>query len=195
MVESDAKVSVNKLSVKLEKEKKSNKDTSIKDEQPQLKADKIITESIESPDSEHISFQTEPNPQSRKDETKKLAEKKINKIKQSTAGLNKVDNEHIMNQGDQLRTKDESKMAEDEHERLVGKTENISKSYLKEELTKLQNDNVLMLPKNVKSQTQLVKKDVIHKETASLTLNKKQMIVKVNEQPVKENDVEDKKSI
>ena len=209
MVESDAKVSVNKLSVKLEKEKKSNKDTSIKDEQPQLKADKIVTESIESPDSEHISFQTEPNPQSRKDETKKLAEKKINKIKQSTAGLNKVDNEHIMNQGDQLRTKDESKMAEDEHERLVGKTENISKSYLKEELTKLQNDNVLMLPKDVKSQTQLVKKDVIHKETASLTLNKKQTkekkesfpcmmekpTEKVNEQPVKENDGDDKNSI
>ena len=197
MVESDAKVSVNKLSIKLEKEKKSNKDTSIKDEQPQLKADTIVTESIETPDSEHISFQAEPNPQSRKDETKKLAEKKIYKIKQSAAGLNKVDNEHIMNQGDQLRTKDESKMAEDEHERLVGKTENISKSYLKEELTKLQNDNVLMLPKDVKSQTQLVKKEVIHKEqeTAQLTSNKKQMIVKVNEQPVKENDVEDKKSI
>lgn len=188
--------SVNKLSIKLEKEKKSNKDTSIKDEQPQMKADTIVTESIESPDSEHISFTAEPNPQSRKDETKKLAEIKLNKIKQSTDGLNKADNEQIMNQGDQLRTKDESKRTEDEHERLVEKAENISKNYLKEEHTKLQNDVVLMLPKDVKSQTQLVKKEVIHKEqeTAQLTLNKKQMKKKVNEQPVKENDVQDEKS-
>ena len=66
-----SELDVNKSSIKLEKEKKPNKETntSIKDKQPQLKADKIITESIESPDSEHISFQAEHNLQSRKDKT------------------------------------------------------------------------------------------------------------------------------
>ena len=206
-----SELDVNKSSIKLEKEKKPNKETntSIKDKQPQLKADKIITESIESPDSEHISFQAEHNLQSRKEKTFELAEKQSNKIKQSTDRLNKGDNEPIMKQGDQLKTKDESKMAEDEHERLVIKPDNIRKNSLKEEHTKLQNDDVLKLPKDVKSQTQLVKKDVIHKETASLTLNKKQTkekkesfpcmmekpTEKVNEQPVKENDGDDKNSI